>query len=76
VFGASAGAALYRRAMLDEVGLFDERFFCLSGGRGLGLAGAAGRLALPICAGGARLAPHQRDERRRISDEVSPVGAE
>jgi len=27
VFGASAGAALYRRAMLDEVGLFDERFF-------------------------------------------------
>lgn len=27
VFGASAGAALYRRAMLDAVGLFDERFF-------------------------------------------------
>lgn len=27
VFGASGGAALYRRAMLDEVGLFDERFF-------------------------------------------------
>lgn len=27
VFGASGGACLYRRAMLDEVGLFDERFF-------------------------------------------------
>jgi GT2 family glycosyltransferase len=27
VFGASAGAALYRRAMLDEIGLFDEDFF-------------------------------------------------
>jgi GT2 family glycosyltransferase len=27
VFGASAGAALYRRAMLDEIGLFDEAFF-------------------------------------------------
>lgn len=27
VFGASGGAALYRRAMLDEIGLFDERFF-------------------------------------------------
>ena len=27
VFGASAGAALYRRSMLEEVGLFDERFF-------------------------------------------------
>ncbi|RME32056.1 MAG: glycosyltransferase family 2 protein, partial [Thermoflexia bacterium] len=27
VFGASAGAALYRRAMLETVGLFDERFF-------------------------------------------------
>lgn len=27
VFGACAGAALYRRAMLDEVGLFDEEFF-------------------------------------------------
>ena len=27
VFGPSAAAALYRRAMLDEVGLFDEDFF-------------------------------------------------
>ena len=27
VFGPCAGAALYRRAMLDEVGLFDEEFF-------------------------------------------------
>ncbi len=27
VFGASAGAAFYRRAMLETVGLFDERFF-------------------------------------------------
>jgi len=26
-FGACAGAALYRRAMLDEIGLFDEAFF-------------------------------------------------
>lgn len=27
VFGACAGAAIYRRVMLDEVGLFDEDFF-------------------------------------------------
>ncbi len=27
VFGASAGAALYRRSMLEQIGLFDERFF-------------------------------------------------
>lgn len=27
VFGASGGACLYRRAMLDEIGLLDERFF-------------------------------------------------
>lgn len=27
VFGACAGAALYRRAMLEDVGLFDEDFF-------------------------------------------------
>jgi GT2 family glycosyltransferase len=27
VFGPSAGAALYRRAMLDQIGLFDESFF-------------------------------------------------
>jgi GT2 family glycosyltransferase len=27
IFGPCAGAALYRRAMLDEVGLFDEEFF-------------------------------------------------
>jgi len=41
VFGACAGAALYRREMLDEIGLFDEDFFMymedvdLSFGRGL-----------------------------------------
>lgn len=28
VFGPCAGAALYRRGLLDEVGLFDESFFC------------------------------------------------
>jgi GT2 family glycosyltransferase len=28
VFGPCGGAALYARAMLDEVGLFDEDFFC------------------------------------------------
>jgi GT2 family glycosyltransferase len=27
VFGPSGGAGLYRREMLDEIGLFDERFF-------------------------------------------------
>jgi GT2 family glycosyltransferase len=27
VFGASGGAALYRRAMLDKIGCYDERFF-------------------------------------------------
>lgn len=27
VYGACAGAALYRRAMLDEIGLFDENYF-------------------------------------------------
>lgn len=27
VFGPSAGAGLYRRKMLDEIGLFDEEFF-------------------------------------------------
>lgn len=29
VFGACAGAALYRRKMLDEVGFFDEDFFLI-----------------------------------------------
>ena len=27
IFGACAGAALYRRAMMDDIGLFDEDFF-------------------------------------------------
>jgi GT2 family glycosyltransferase len=27
IFGATGGAALYRRAMLDEIGLLNERFF-------------------------------------------------
>jgi len=29
VFGACAGAALYRKRMLDDIGLFDEDFFLL-----------------------------------------------
>ena len=29
VFGACGGAALYRRSMLDEIGPFDEDFFCV-----------------------------------------------
>ena len=29
VFGASAGAALYRRTMLDHIGLLDENFFLI-----------------------------------------------
>ena len=29
VFGASAGAALYRRKMIDEIGFFDEDFFLI-----------------------------------------------
>lgn len=29
VFGASAAAALYRRSMLDDIGLFDEDFFLI-----------------------------------------------
>jgi len=28
VFSACAGAALYRRSLFDEIGLFDERYFC------------------------------------------------
>lgn len=30
VFGACAGAALYRRRLFDEIGLFDEDFFLMS----------------------------------------------
>lgn len=30
VFGACAGAALYRRALFDDIGLFDEGFFLMS----------------------------------------------
>ncbi len=29
VFGACAGAALYKRSMIDEIGFFDERFFAV-----------------------------------------------
>jgi len=29
IFGASAGAAIYRKAMLDDIGLFDEDYFLL-----------------------------------------------
>lgn len=29
IFGASGAAACYRRSMLEDIGFFDERFFCL-----------------------------------------------
>ena len=29
IFSACGGAALYRKSILDEIGGFDEHFFCL-----------------------------------------------
>ena len=39
VFGPCAGAALYRREMLEEIGLFDEDFFAYGDDTDIGLKG-------------------------------------
>jgi GT2 family glycosyltransferase len=52
-FGPCGAAALYRRAMLDDVGLFDEDFH-VRRRRRPELARAAGRLDVRVCAGRAR----------------------
>ncbi len=48
----SGSAALYRRAMLEQIGGFDEDFFLYCEDTDLGLARALGRMALPLRAGG------------------------
>ena len=48
VFGACAGAALYRRDAVLAAGGFDERFFAYLEDVDLGAAAAAGRLGLPV----------------------------
>ena len=56
----SGAAALYRRAMLDEIGLFDESFFIYGDDAELGLRG---RLAGWTCAFAARAVAYHRYSR-------------
>jgi GT2 family glycosyltransferase len=49
IFGPCAGAALYRRSMLDEIGLFDEDFFSLYGRPGSRFPGTACRVEMHVC---------------------------
>ena len=48
VFGACAGAALYRRALFHDIGLFDEQLFLLVGGRRPRSARRARGTSLPV----------------------------
>ncbi len=48
VFFPSGCAALYRREMLDEVGLFDEDFFAYGDDTDLGIERKAGGLEMPL----------------------------
>ena len=44
----SGSAALYRREMLEEIGLFDESFFLILRGHRSGPSRALGRLGMPV----------------------------
>ena len=48
MFGACAGAALYRRDAVLAVGGFDERYFAYLEDVDLALRPEAGRVALPV----------------------------
>lgn len=51
VFSACAGAAIYRRAVFDEIGMFDEAHFCVFGGCGCIMAGEDLWPAQYVCPG-------------------------
>ena len=57
VFGPCGGAALYRRAMLDEIGLFDEDFFAYLEDVDLAWRARRAGVALSVRACGAGAAP-------------------
>ena len=55
IFGACAGAALYRTEMLRDIGLFDEDFFLLYEDVDLSLRAQHSGLQMHICPGSRRL---------------------
>ena len=74
VFGACGGAALYRRAMLDEIGGFDESlFFALDDADVAWRAQMRGWRCLYAPARG-RASPPRRDHRARLQPQVLPRG--
>ena len=64
VFGACGGAALYRRAMLEEIGGFDESYFFALDDADVAWRAADEGLALPVRAGGRGAPPPRRHHRR------------
>ena len=48
IFGACAGAAIYRKEMLDEIGLFDEDFFLINEDVDLSFRAQLGRLSMSL----------------------------
>jgi len=59
-------AALYRKAMIDEIGGFDRRFFRLWRRRGVGIARAHRGLEMRVYAGGGGAAPSRVDAGKRF----------
>ena len=83
VFGATAAAALYRRAMIDDISLdgefFDSGFLRLPRGRRRGLARAVDGLEVPLRAVRARLSRAQgaaRQPARAAAGDQHALGEE
>ena len=77
IFGPCVGAALYRREMLDEVGLFDEDFFAYHEDVGLAWrARSRGWRCMHVQPASRRLSRPLRDGPGRLGYQKSPLGSE
>ena len=71
-----ASAALYRRAMLDDVGLFDEEYFLYLEDADLGMRGPLAGLALLVRAARRRVPPEELDRGQALEGQGVPRRAE
>ena len=74
VFGACAGAALYRRSMLDEIGLFDADFFLYMEDVDLAFRAQAFRMEVYVCTNSTSVSCAWGDGQNRVRIYQCTIG--